>query len=424
MTYEQACDFLFGLPSWSRDGAYHPGLRRVQALLYGLGNPERSYPIVHVAGTNGKGSVCSMIAAMVTAGGHRVGLHTSPHLFSFAERMRIDGVSAPEDWIARTTATLAGSIRSSGASFFEASTAMALLYFAEHRVDLGVVEVGMGGRLDATNVVSPEVSVITNIGLDHTEHLGATLSEIASEKAGIIKPGIPVVSGCRQAETRAVIRLAADRSGSRLVETCDESGLHLPTGLQLDLGGEHQVRNAAVAIESVGVLSERCPAIYPEIRAGLSATKRLSGLRGRCQILSRSPVIIADVAHNAEGIAAALRFMEDEGLMGDQLHVLLGLAADKDVSSILDVLVACAAVVIPAQIENPRLLSPAVLAGRASEKGLRILEIASFSEIVRRFTETSSSGASLLATGSHFVVGSLPQAMFEPTNSNDGPGGK
>ncbi|MFV1979773.1 MAG: folylpolyglutamate synthase/dihydrofolate synthase family protein [Rhodothermia bacterium] len=424
MTYRQACDFLFGLPSWSRDGAYHPGLTRMQALLDGLGNPDRSYPIVHVAGTNGKGSVCAMIAAMVSAGGNRVGLHTSPHLFSFAERMRVDGMPAPEDWIARTTAMLARSICDNGASFFEASTAMALLYFAEHRVDLGVVEVGMGGRLDATNVVTPEVSVITNIGFDHTEHLGATLSEIASEKAGIIKPGIPVVSGCCQAETRAVIRLAADRSGSRLLETCGEGKRQLLTGLELDLGGEHQVRNAVVAIESVDVLSQRCPAISPDIRAGLSRTRRLSGLRGRCQILSRSPVIVADVAHNPEGIGAALRFMESEDLMGDQLHVLLGLATDKDVDRVLDVLAGHAAVVIPARIENPRLLPPAVLAARAREKGLRILEIASHRKIVTRFMETSPPGDSLLATGSHLVVGSLPQAMFESADSNDGPGGK
>lgn len=412
MTYKQACDFLFGLPSWSRDGAYHPGLDRIRALLAELGNPERTYPIVHVAGTNGKGSVCAMIAAMVSSAGHRVGLHTSPHLFSFAERMRVDGMSAPEDWIARTTARLAASIRLNEASFFEASVAMALLYFAERRVELGVVEVGLGGRLDATNVVSPEVSVITNIGFDHTEYLGSTLAEIAAEKAGIIKPGIPVVSGCCQTEPRAVIRSAANGSGSPLTETCDVIGFEVGE-LELDLGGDHQVRNAAVAIKSVEVLLARHPGISADIRTGLAGTRHFSGLRGRCQILSRSPLIVADVAHNAEGIASALRFMASTGRAGDQVHVLLGLGIEKDVDGVLDVLAAHDVAIIPAKVENPRLLLSTDLAELAREKGLRTLEIASATEILRRFKETSLRGASLLATGSHYVVGSLPEAMFE-----------
>jgi dihydrofolate synthase/folylpolyglutamate synthase len=413
MTYEQACQFLFGLPSWSKDQAYHPGLERIRRLLDDLGNPDRDYPIVHVAGTNGKGSVSAMIAAMVTAAGHSVGLHTSPHLFSFAERMRVDGVSADDEWIARKTTQLAPSITSIGASFFEASTAIALLYFSEKAVDLAVVEVGMGGRLDATNVVTPAVSVITNIGFDHTMHLGSTLSRIATEKAGIIKAGIPVVSGCCGEEERAVIASVARRLGSTLAETCGTDEQYDLTGIELDLKGRHQSDNAFVAVMAIDLLVGQNPRITSNIGVGLTQVGRLTGLRGRCQVLSRKPVVVADVAHNPDGIRAALEFMHSENLMGQSLNVLLGLSTDKDLGAVLDILAEYDATLIPAVTDSTRLVSPTNMAQSAREKGLRILEIGTPVEILDHFLETSSPGASLLATGSHVVVGALPRLMFE-----------
>jgi dihydrofolate synthase/folylpolyglutamate synthase len=411
MTYREACEFLYGLPSWTRDRAFHPGQDRVLRLLEFFGRPHDSYPIVHVAGTNGKGSVCAMIAAAFTAGGHRVGLHTSPHLFSFSERIRVNGQSAPEHWIAETTTRAADTIVDAGASFFEASTAMALYHFADSNVDLAVVEVGMGGRLDATNVVSPEVSVITNVGMDHTEYLGSTREAIAREKAGIIKPGVPVVSGCAEPEVRRVIAGRALETGSRVLEIpSSEDEISAVVGdIRVDFGGTHQRRNAALAIESIRLLQTRVPDLSPDLRAGLERTRSLSGLRGRSEILARSPTVIADVAHNVDGIEAAIEFAVGLGIDTRNLSVLIGLGRDKDIEGILDILARHQVTLIPARANAPRLLPAEDLAAGGRQRGLRILEIAQPAEAIKRFLETSSPEAGLLATGSHFVLGELPE---------------
>ena len=240
LNYAEARDFLFGLPSWTDHGAYHPGLGTIRALLAELDDPHLRYPVVHVAGTNGKGSVSAMIAASLTAAGNRVGLHTSPHLFSFTERMRVDGAAAPDAWVARATTSLEAVIKQTGATFFEASTALAFAYFGDLDVDVAVVEVGMGGRLDATNIVEPAVTVITNVGFDHTEYLGETLGAIAAEKAGIIKESVPVVSGCKDTAVREVIRQKARLMDARLVETGELDVEKALDGLELDLPGLHQ----------------------------------------------------------------------------------------------------------------------------------------------------------------------------------------
>jgi dihydrofolate synthase/folylpolyglutamate synthase len=353
-----------------------------------------------------------MVAAMATKAGHRVGLHTSPHLFSFTERMRINGVPAEEFWIAESTEQLADSILDVGATFFEASTAMAFSYFADQRADVAVVEVGMGGRLDATNIVTPIISVITNIGFDHTEHLGKTLAAIAAEKAGIVKTGVPVVSGACVNEAAGVIRAAAQRAGSHLTTTCDLDPEQVLSGIELDLPGSHQRENALVAVTAAIQLEHNDAGLRFD-RSGLASTRRLSGVRARCEVLSRNPTIVADVAHNIDGIEAALTFMRDEGLTSESPHVLIGLSRDKDFAGIMDVLASRDAALHVARIDNPRLAPPEMLVKAASDKGLRIVEIGSPNELVKHFRETSAPSGSLLATGSHYVIGALTQDLFE-----------
>ncbi len=219
-----AYNFLMSLPRYDKRGAasLKPGFERINKLLALVGNPHRAYPIAHVAGTNGKGSTCSMLAAIGTAAGLRVGLQTSPHVFDVTERMRIDGVPARAAWLDRTVRILRRPIEQIGPSFFEATTALSFLYFAEHSVDLAVVEVGLGGRLDATNIVDPVVCGITAIGLDHVAILGSTLPAIAAEKAGIIKPGVPVFTSNTNPEVLQVLRAKASKIGAPLRLTSEE----------------------------------------------------------------------------------------------------------------------------------------------------------------------------------------------------------
>jgi dihydrofolate synthase/folylpolyglutamate synthase len=359
-----------------------------------------------------------MIAASLTAAGHTVGLHTSPHLFSLAERMRVNGRAASNEWIASTTSKLSPLITEARASFFEATTAMSLHFFAESSIDVAVVEVGMGGRLDATNVVSPAVTVITNVGLDHTQHLGSTLAEIAGEKAGIIKPDVPVVSGCDQDAVRRVIRVVAEQRHARLIEVvaeadaeADGSDLNIDEKT-MDLGGAHQKDNAALAARSLEVLLEQVPHLSADLYKGLACTRHFSGLRGRSDVLHDAPTVVADVAHNKDGIRAILTFMSDRQPAGGRLSVVLGVPVDRDAVDMLEVLAEFSVEVIPARVDSPKLAAPDEISAVAKQMGLRILEIASPAEAVHQFLETSMPDDSLLVSGSHFVVAALPEPLF------------
>ena len=268
MTYQEAQEILFSLPRFSDAGAaaYQPGLERMHMLLAAMGNPHEIFPSIHVAGTNGKGSTASMVAAIGTAFGKRIGLHTSPHLFDFAERMRIDGQPAAHIWIADATSRFKNDIVRIKPSFFEASVALSFLYFAEEAVDLAVVEVGLGGRFDATNVLTPRVCGVTHIGLDHTEQLGDSLEVIAGEKGGIAKPGVPLLSAVEDAPSSAVLRATVQRAHGEfenvrettspevINNTTSDLVINLQTPLRLyndlnvGLRGVHQAWNVAVAV--------------------------------------------------------------------------------------------------------------------------------------------------------------------------------
>ncbi|MEM1269158.1 MAG: folylpolyglutamate synthase/dihydrofolate synthase family protein [Bacteroidota bacterium] len=423
MTFDEACTYLFTLPTFGRSdpGSYKPGLARIRHLARRLGNPHQRYPILHVAGTNGKGSTASMIAAIATAAGLKTGLHTSPHLFSFAERMRVDGVPADKAWIADATARVRPVIDEIAPSFFEASTALALLYFAESDVDVAVVEVGLGGRLDATNIVTPRLSVITSIGLDHTDKLGNTLTAVAGEKAGIVKPGAPLVTGATQPEVLTVLRNHAEAAGVPCHEASTEiqhsahqadaagtafdavSPVRSYAGLRVGLAGTHQVSNALVALRAAELALPA--ADEAAIRTGLANVRQLAGLRMRAEILHERPLIVGDVAHNPDGLDTALRFMASQG--AGPLTVALGVMADKNVEEMATLLAQANATVIPVPVDSPRALPPDALTALLEAAGVPVLPAKPALETVDAFKHTASPDNRLLITGSHYVLAQL-----------------
>lgn len=348
MTYDDAIDFLYGqLPVYQRDGAsaYKPGLATSRALDDIFGNPHRRYPIIHVAGTNGKGSTSHTLAAVLSRAGYKVGLYTSPHIYDFRERIRVDGrkisVEAIIDFVERWR-TLGSKLTP---SFFELTSTMAFEYFAKEGVDIAVIETGLGGRLDSTNIVTPALSVITNISLDHTALLGDTLEAIAREKAGIIKPGVPVIIGERDFRTRPVFEEKAHEEGSKLLYaeplewTEDCEGMHYPLTpfgeLTGELTGDFQAKNAATIVAALSELKQLGFSFSDiAVKEGFANVCRDTGLFGRWTKLSSSPTVIADTGHNIgawEYIAKRLSELPSDS----KIHLIIGFVNDKDISAIL-----------------------------------------------------------------------------------------
>lgn len=338
LTYRQTVDYLFGLlPMYQRTGAL-PGkldLSKTEALLEALGNPHRRLTLVHVGGTNGKGSVSHALAGLCTAAGKRVGLYTSPHYVDYRERIRIDGERVPEAYVVEFVARHRALIEETEASFFEFTVAMAFAYFHERDVDLAVIEVGLGGRLDSTNVVTPAVAVITNVDLDHTEILGETRALIASEKAGIIKPGRPVVIGRFQEETWPVFRGVAEKEAApiRAAWQMKNTGLEAVDWNVLSLKGPFAQENVRTALAAYAVLRKHYPLPQPDLNA-LQSLEGLTGYGGRyvrqqASGRGRGPCVIADAGHNtaawAEVVPAVLAEAE-----GRTVRVVCGFVVGKD----------------------------------------------------------------------------------------------
>ncbi len=430
MTYQEAHQYLLALPSFAHlgDPAYQPGLATMERLMDAMGAPHQAFKSIHVAGTNGKGSTASMVAAMASAAGYRTGLHTSPHLFSFTERMRLNGVPAPKAWIADAVQRFASTFEKVQPSFFEASAALAFLYFAEHQVDLAVVEVGMGGRLDATNVLYPELCIITHIGLDHTGHLGTTRTAIAREKAGIIKPGVPVVTAVRPAYVRAVLEAQAERQAAPFHDAIAETRIRrtrsMPTGvtmhvetpvrrypdLHVSLAGRHQATNARLALRAVELA---LPTLTETtIRQGMAKISTRSGLRGRCEVLQSLPVIVADAAHNADGLQTALAFMDQWPKPTGQLFVVFGTLRDKAVTDMMHLLAEAEAIVLPVAIPGPRGLTMEVLHQHLDGHHIPRVPVDDVPAAVNWFQMHARTADRLLVTGSHRVLGALPQCLF------------
>lgn len=423
-------DYLMAMPQYGLGSgvAIRPGIERIRALLAGLGHPEAGIPVIHVAGTNGKGSTASWIAAMLTAHGLRVGLHTSPHLLHAGERMRVDGVAASPAWLGQEIDAAIPLIEETGASYFEVTVAMSLLRFARAEVDVAVVEVGLGGRLDATNILEPSVCVITTVGLDHTHILGDSLEEIAREKGGIIKAGIPVVIGRQPAEARSVLVEQARQQNAPVlhVEEAQWQGRTLRTPqnsysrLFTALEGAHQRDNAASAVLAVEAylgrsrtdsamteLSRPEPeGLHPveprAVRAGLRHVKRLAGLRARFEILSRAPLIVVDVAHNPPALAPVLSSFASLAALR-RPEVILALMRDKDIEGVVELLSQHDFLIHPLQLESPRALPADEFATRLGDAGLLVgtrLEISG----VGRFLAELGQERAVLATGSHQVA--------------------
>lgn len=356
MNYEETINYLFtSAPLFQQigSGAYKEGLDGTRALDGHFGHPHRSYPTIHIAGTNGKGSCAHTLAAILQSAGLRTGLYTSPHLIDFRERIRVDGIPISRQRVIDFVESERSFFEPLHPSFFELTTALAFKYFEEQKVDIAVIETGLGGRLDCTNIVSPLLSVITNISLDHTQFLGSTPVEIAREKAGIIKPGIPVVVGEATGEVRDVFAETARKLQAPITfaqeeavftaarETAD-GYMEYQTAdwgtVRGELTGECQVRNAATILAALRQLANRlpCPLTASHVAKGFSQVTGLTGLMGRWQELRKSPLVVCDTGHNPGGweylgkrLAAA---------PCHQLHVVFGMAADKDVESVLRML--------------------------------------------------------------------------------------
>jgi dihydrofolate synthase/folylpolyglutamate synthase len=355
--YQQTLDYLYAkLPMFTRIGAeaIKKDLTNTLAFCKVLGNPHQKIKTIHVAGTNGKGSVSHMLAAVLQKAGYKTGLYTSPHLRDFRERIKINGEMIPEEDVIHFVNLHKQVIEDISPSFFEVTVAMAFDYFAQQQVDIAVIEVGLGGRLDSTNIITPELSVITNIGYDHVNILGDTLAQIASEKAGIIKQNIPVVVGEYLDETLPVftakakkentsIRFAADELSIDVInQTAQKMELEVKSKfinsrLSLDLAATYQLKNIKTVLLAVDELQKKGFNITLEnLKDALSAVKKISGLMGRWHVLQQKPLVICDTGHNEDGIKEVLKNI---ALTPHQnLHLVIGMVKDKDIAKVLSLL--------------------------------------------------------------------------------------
>jgi len=427
MDYQQTLDYLFTrLPMFSRIGAaaYKEDLDNTIKLCEFLGNPHTTFKSVHIAGTNGKGSVSHMLAAIFQTAGYKTGLYTSPHLKDFRERIKIDGEMISEDFVVEFTEKMKMLITEIEPSFFEITVAMAFDYFAIQQVDIAIVETGLGGRLDSTNIITPELSVITNIGMDHMNLLGDTLEKIAAEKAGIIKKGIPVVVGevlpetlpvfeakAREQQTNLSIasqkRQATDWKWEKHELLVEVAGEHKTDHAiyHLDLAGIYQRKNLLTVLEACSQLkSKGWDADDPVIQKALRRVKKLTGLHGRWDIIHQSPMIVLDVAHNLDGI---IQLKEQIELTHHhELHFVIGFVKDKEIEKILSLLPKTAYYYFT-QAGIPRALDAANLLHMASGHGLKGK---SYKDVNTALSEAKSKAGKndlVVVCGSVFLVGEV-----------------
>lgn len=334
MNYKETLDWMFNkLPMYQIQGksAYRKDITNTVLLAKHLGNPESHLKCIHVAGTNGKGSTSHLIASVLQESGYKVGLFTSPHLKDFRERIAINGLPISEDYVCNFIKKNKPFFEINELSFFEMSVGLAFEYFANQKTDINIIEVGMGGRLDSTNIITPLVSVITNIGLDHTQFLGDTLDAIAFEKAGIIKPNIPVVVGEYISETKPVFLAKSDESHSEIYFASDLISTTYPSVLL----GDYQNQNKKTVLQTLKLLQDKklLSVSEKDIKKGFLNVIKNTGLQGRWQQLGENPKVICDTAHNAHGLKIVINQLKKEKY--DQLHVVLGFVNDKNLDEIL-----------------------------------------------------------------------------------------
>jgi dihydrofolate synthase/folylpolyglutamate synthase len=431
MNYEQTLHYLLTrLPMFSRIGsaAIRKDLTNTITLCARLDDPQNKFRTIHIAGTNGKGSTSHMLAAVLQTAGYKTGLYTSPHLTDFRERIRINGQMIPKQVVTDFTEKIRPLIEEIDPSFFELTVAMAFDYFAEEQVDIAVIEVGLGGRLDSTNIITPELSVITNIGFDHMHLLGDSIEKIAVEKAGIIKRNIPVVVGetgidaakvfTRVAmEKNAPISFADQRwkmevteraAGLLKVNANQISSVHTLT-ISLDLPGIYQLKNLATVLQTIDVLNDQGWKIdAAAISNGLSRVRTLTGLHGRWEQISEKPRIILDVAHNEDGMLEVTRQLQVENY--NKLHCIIGMVKDKEIAKVLQLLPVDATYYFT-KANIPRALNESELQHMGAEAGLTGDAYQSVSEALTAARQATTADDLILICGSVFLVGEVPVTL-------------
>ncbi len=336
MTYQETLDWMFvQLPMYQRKGekAYTKDLSNIILLCDKLSNPQNKFKSIHVAGTNGKGSTSHMLASVLQEAGYKVGLYTSPHLKDFRERIKVNGIEISEEEVVSFVEDNKYFFEENSLSFFEMTVGLAFNHFYKEQVDFGIVEVGLGGRLDSTNIITPEVSVITNIGLDHVQFLGDTIEKIAFEKGGIIKEGVPVVVGEFQEKSFPVFEKLGKEKKSKLYVASDL----IQQEYKSDLKGTYQKNNIKTAVQTIQLLREQQYSISEkELLKGLKNVVRNTGLLGRWQLLNENPKVVCDTAHNKEGLTYVMEQLASEKYK--ELHFVLGVVDDKDLNGVLPLL--------------------------------------------------------------------------------------
>lgn len=405
MNYQETINWMFNqLPMYQHQGAsaYKKDLTNTHLLINYLDNPQDKIKCIHVAGTNGKGSTSHMLASILQEAGYKVGLYTSPHLKDFRERIKINGIEISEDFVCDFISRHKPFFEANDMSFFEMTVGLAFDYFAKEKVDIAIIEVGMGGRLDATNIITPLVSIITNIGLDHTQFLGNTLEAVAFEKAGIIKPNIPVVIGEYTPETQPVFFAKAKECNSEIYFASDLISETYPS----DLIGDYQIHNKKTVVQAFAVLNAQKEfKISPEnIKSGLLKVIKNTGLQGRWQQLNEFPKVICDTAHNKNGLEIVMNQVQKEKF--EKLHIVLGVVSDKDLDEVLP-LFPKNAIYYFCKPNIPRGLDAEILAKKAKEFGLKGEVFNSVSESYKKAMQNATKSDFIYIGGSTFVVAEI-----------------
>jgi dihydrofolate synthase / folylpolyglutamate synthase len=420
-TYQETLDYLYkNLPMYQRVGAvaYKEDLTNTIALCQALDNPQHKFKSIHVAGTNGKGSSSHMLAGVLQAAGYKTGLYTSPHLKEFTERIKINGQEVDKDFVVSFVERIKPEIQNIKPSFFEITVAMAFKYFADQKVDVAVIEVGLGGRLDSTNIITPVVSLITNISWDHKEILGDTLPKIAYEKAGIIKKNVPVVVSERQLEVDFVFQEKAKVEESPIIFASDELKItdqgngyfdvrstDKEVSYQLDLKGAYQRKNLAGVLATLTILINQDFVITDnDVRSGLASTVSLTGLKGRWQKLNDKPLVICDTGHNEAGVREVLHQIKKQKFK--KLHMVWGMVRDKDVGGIL-ALLPKDAIYYFCQAKIPRAMPAHELEAKSKELGLLGTVVADVNDALDKAKRACSADDMIFIGGSTFVVAEI-----------------
>ena len=406
MIYSEAIDYLYRqAPMFQQHGAkaYKSGLENTVALDAVFNHPHRAYKTIHVAGTNGKGSTSHLLASVLQCAGYKVGLYTSPHLRDFRERIRVNGTMISEQVVVDFVETHQALVEELQPSFFEITTALAFRYFAQQQVDVAVIEVGLGGRLDCTNIIAPELAIITNISLDHTDLLGDTLEKIAAEKAGIIKPNPPVVIGETQPESAPIFKnVARAQNAPILFADTELVGKPLPT---CALKGIYQAKNCRTVLVALAQLRQKGFRITDAaIEQGFLEVVERTGLQGRWQVLGNKPTIVCDTGHNEGGIRLVVEQLAQQSF--ECLHIVFGMVSDKKIDHVL-ALLPKNAVYYFTKAQIPRALDEKILQAKAATFGLTGTSYASVNEALEAAKNNASERDFIFVGGSNFVVAEI-----------------